>query len=226
MITSSTSGEGKTFFAINLANALAISGRKVVLLELDLRKPKIAKYLGEKPSEGFSQYMVGATSMQNIVIKTSAHENLYLVPSGISPPNPSELLLSEKYDELVDYLKGHFQDIIIDTPPIGLVTDAQIISRKADASIFMVRWGTTDKTWIPSIETLYRDKKLPNMSIIFNGVRVGGRYGYSYGYGYDYGYSKGYAYGYGHGKKYGYYEDDGSKKSTIWDVVVNLIKRI
>ena len=226
MITSSTSGEGKTFFAINLASALAISGRKVVLLELDLRKPKISKYLGIKPESGFSQYMAGAVPIEQIIVPTGSHENLFLVPAGITPPNPSELLLNERYDHLVDYLSKEFDDIIIDTPPIGLVTDAQIISRKAHATIFMVRWGYTDKTWIPSIETLYSDKKLPGLSIIFNGVRIGGRYGYSYGYGYDYGYSKGYAYGYGHGKKYGYYDEDGEKKESLWSILMNLIKRI
>lgn len=226
MITSSTSGEGKTFFAINLASALALSGRKVVLLELDLRKPKISRYLNQKPEFGFSQFMAGIASIDQIVIPSGVHENLDLISSGLTPPNPSELLLNERYDEMMLFLKQHYQDIIIDTPPIGLVTDAQIISRQADASVFMVRWGYTDKTWIPSIETLYRDQKLPGLSIIFNGVRLGGRYGYSYGYGYDYGYSKGYAYGYGHGKKYGYYDEDGEKKESIWSLFVNLIKRI
>ncbi|MFM7078756.1 MAG: polysaccharide biosynthesis tyrosine autokinase, partial [Bacteroidota bacterium] len=226
MVTSSTSGEGKTFFAINLANALAISGRKVVLLELDLRKPKISKYLNQKPELGFSQYMVGEAEASNIIYPTGASDNLYFVPAGIVPPNPSELLLGDRYDELIDTLKLEFDDIIIDTPPIGLVTDAQIISRKANASVFMVRWGYTDKTWMPSLETLYRDKKLPNMGVIFNGVRLGGRYGYSYGYGYDYGYSKGYAYGYGHGKKYGYYDDEGNRKPTLFGRLKDLIKRV
>ncbi|MFN5323910.1 MAG: GumC family protein [Bacteroidota bacterium] len=226
MVTSSTSGEGKTFFAINLANALAISGRKVVLLELDLRKPKISKYLNQKPELGFSQYMVGETDANRIIYPTGVSDQLYFVPAGIVPPNPSELLLLERYDQLIDKLKLEFDDIIIDTPPIGLVTDAQIISRKANASVFVVRWGYTDKTWMPSLETLYRDKKLPNMGVVFNGVRLGGRYGYSYGYGYDYGYSKGYAYGYGHGKKYGYYDDEGNRKPSMWSNLVNLIKRI
>jgi len=226
MVTSSTSGEGKTFFAINLANALAISGRKVVLLELDLRKPKIAKYLKQKPELGFSHYMVGESKASNIIYPSGVSENLYFVPAGLVPPNPSELLLGDRYDELIDMLKLEFDDIIIDTPPIGLVTDAQIISRKANASVFMVRWGYTDKTWMPSLETLYRDKKLPNMGVVFNGVRLGGRYGYSYGYGFDYGYSKGYAYGYGHGKKYGYYDDEGNRKPSLFERFKDLIKRV
>jgi len=226
LVTSSTSGEGKTFFAINLANALAISGRKVVLLELDLRKPKISKYLNQKPELGFSHYMVGEANASDIVYPTGISENLYFVPAGLVPPNPSELLLGDRYDELIDMLKLEFDDIIIDTPPIGLVTDAQIISRKANASVFMVRWGYTDKTWMPSLETLYRDKKLPNMGVVFNGVRLGGRYGYSYGYGFDYGYSKGYAYGYGHGKKYGYYDDEGNRKPSLFDRFKDLIKRV
>ncbi|MFN9595828.1 MAG: polysaccharide biosynthesis tyrosine autokinase [Bacteroidota bacterium] len=226
MVTSSTSGEGKTFFAINLANALAISGRKVVLLELDLRKPKIAKYLKQKPELGFSQFMVGEAEANNIIYPSGVSDNLYFVPAGIVPPNPSELLLLDRYDQLIDKLKLEFDDIIIDTPPIGLVTDAQIISRKANVSVFMVRWGYTDKTWMPSLETLYRDKKLPNIGVVFNGVRLGGRYGYSYGYGYDYGYSKGYAYGYGHGKKYGYYDDEGNRKPSLWSNLKDLIKRV
>jgi tyrosine-protein kinase Etk/Wzc len=226
LVTSSTSGEGKTFFAINLSNALAISGRKVVLLELDLRKPKISKYLNQKPEVGFSHYMVGESKASNIIYPSGVSDNLYFVPAGLVPPNPSELLLGDLYDELIEFLKLEFDDIIIDTPPIGLVTDAQIISRKANASVFMVRWGYTDKTWMPSLETLYRDKKLPNMGVVFNGVRLGGRYGYSYGYGYDYGYSKGYAYGYGHGKKYGYYDDEGNRKPSFFERFKDLIKRV
>ena len=198
MVTSSTSGEGKTFFAMNLANALAISGRKVLLIDLDLRKPKISRYLGVKTKNGITQYLAGMAGKDEMVIPTEVHSNLFLIPSGTIPPNPSELLLSESFDHLIDHLKQQFDDIIIDTPPIGLVTDAQIISRKAQASIFVVRWGYTEKTWMPSIETLYRDKKLPNISIVFNGVRLGGRYGYSYGYGYDYGASKGYEIGRAH----------------------------
>jgi capsular exopolysaccharide synthesis family protein len=226
LVTSSTSGEGKTFFAINLSNALAISGRKVVLLELDLRKPKISKYLNQKPEVGFSHYMVGESKASNIIYPSGVSDNLYFVPAGLVPPNPSELLLGDLYDELIEFLKLEFDDIIIDTPPIGLVTDAQIISRKANASVFMVRWGYTDKTWMPSLETLYRDKKLPNMGVVFNGVRLGGRYGYSYGYGYDYGYSKGYAYGYGYGKKYGYYDDEGNRKPSFFERFKDLIKRV
>lgn len=226
LVTSSTSGEGKTFFAINLSNALAISGRKVVLLELDLRKPKISKYLNQKPEVGFSHYMVGEAKASNIIYPSGVSDNLYFVPAGLVPPNPSELLLGDRYDELIEFLKLEFDDIIIDTPPIGLVTDAQIISRKANASVFMVRWGYTDKTWMPSLETLYRDKKLPNMGVVFNGVRLGGRYGYSYGYGYDYGYSKGYAYGYGHGKKYGYYDDESNRKPSLFERFKDLIKRV
>jgi len=206
LFTSSMSGEGKSFISSNVAAALAMAGRKTVILELDLRKPKIAKYLKLKNRTGLSNYFIGQIPKEEIILESGVHENLKVITSGPIPPNPAELLEQKGMDELIDWLKISFDEIIIDTPPIGLVTDALILARLADVSIYVIRHGVTLKSQVLAIEELHRAKKFPKLNLVHNGIKLMGRYGYGYGYGSTYGY------GYGSGYGYGYYDKPALKK--------------
>lgn len=198
IFTSSMSGEGKSFISSNIATALAMAGRKTVILELDLRKPKISKYLKLKNKTGLSNYFIGQEAKEDIIQESGVHPNLFVITSGPIPPNPTELLEQKGMDELITWLKTQFDEIIIDTPPIGLVTDALILARLADASIYVVRHGVTLKSQVLAIEELHREKKFPKLNIIHNGIKLSGRYGYGYEGSYGYGYGNRYGYGYGY----------------------------
>jgi tyrosine-protein kinase Etk/Wzc len=180
LLTSSMSGEGKTFIASNIATALALSGKRTILLELDLRKPKVSKYLKLNNHLGISNYLIGKAKYDDIIQSTIINSNLFIIGSGPIPPNPSELLIQDEIDILFKYLRQNYDEIIIDTPPIGL--DAQILSRVADATIYVVRQNVTFKDQIKSLQLLYKSKKLPALNVILNGAKGGGKYGYGYGY--------------------------------------------
>jgi len=212
MITSSVSGEGKTFCAINLALSVALTGKRTLILDLDLRKPRLARYLGIDNDTGVSSYLSGAVASDQIIRTTDLHEGLSVVTSGPVPPNPSELLVNERAEHLIQTFRTRFDFIIIDTPPVGVVADANIVSRFADASIFVVRHGYTMKSQVENINKLYRENKLPGMCIVLNGVSMKGRYGYGYGYGYH--------------KDDGYYHDDHQKKPGLLKTVSETLKRI
>ena len=198
MITSSTSGEGKSFLTINLGAALAIANKKTVLVELDLRKPKISKELGLSHEKGFTDYLISKISKEEIIKSTPIHPNLFLISSGTIPPNPAELLLSDNVDDLFSWLKTKFDFILVDTPPAGAVIDPVLIGKHVNASIYVVRQGFTLKQHLKIANDL--KQKLPNLSIILNDVNLSRnyRYGYKYGYGYGYGYHSDY---YSDGKK-------------------------
>jgi capsular exopolysaccharide synthesis family protein len=205
MLTSSASGEGKSFLTINLGSTLAISNKKVVLVELDLRKPKLSKEL-EIPNEtGFTDYLISKCRKEEIVKPTSVHPNLFLISSGTIPPNPAELLLNSEVDDLFAWLKTKFDYIIVDTPPAGVVIDAVLISRLANASIYVIRQKYTLKHQLQIVNDFKQNEKLPNLSIIVNDVQLNKRYGYGYKYGYHYGY------GYGYNSDY---YTDGKKQRT------------
>jgi len=188
LFTSSMSGEGKSFVATNVATALALSGKKTILLEFDLRKPKISMYLGNDNRIGLSNYLIGQVEIDTIIKASNINGNLFLIGSGPIPPNPSELLVKGSVDDLFAYLVKNYDEVIIDSPPIGLVIDAQILTRVADATIYLIRQGLTSKHQVTTLNNLSESEKFPNMSIIFNGVKVDSRYGYGYGYGYGQGY--------------------------------------
>lgn len=187
LVTSSMSGEGKSFLSINLASSLAIAGKKVVLMEMDLRKPKISSDLGLKNEKGFSSYMIGQTALEDLAVKSGQDENFYVINSGPIPPNPAELLLQPKVAVLFNYLKEQFDFVIVDTPPIGLVTDAILIGNYVDAGIYVVRQNYTFKNQLNIIKDLFKDNRIPGLSILINDVKLGARYGYGYGGGYGYG---------------------------------------
>ena len=186
LLTSTVSGEGKTFISTNLATVFSLTDKKVVLLELDLRKPKIMKGLGQKKSKGFTEYVIGNIEAKDIIIPSGINQNLFIIPSGAVPPNPSELLLHQRTKELFDYLRAHFDVIIIDTTP-NIVSDAQILSAYADVSLYLVRLGYTTKDQLKQIATLAKTDKFSRLNLIINDIkpkRYGGGYGYGYGYGY------------------------------------------
>jgi len=224
LLTSSMSGEGKSFIALNLASTLALSNKRVLVMELDLRKPKISKMLGLDNGLGFSNHMIGQVDLNKIIVPSGVNENLYVIPSGPIPPNPSELLMMPQVNKLFATLKEHFDYIVLDTAPLGLVTDAQLLSVHADASLYVIRQGYTFKQQIMFLDELYKDRKISHLSIVVNDVKAsrGAGYGYGYGYGYSYGYQ---GYGYGYGKKNGgYFENGKSKKRTGFKGLIDSLR--
>jgi len=210
LITSSIPNEGKSFAAINTSISLCLTGSKVVLLEFDLRKPKISKELGINRNKGLSSYLVGSTGENEIIQPYPGVPNLSIIPSGPIPPNPSELISSPGLINLFKYLKQHFDYIIIDSPPVGSVTDAKILAGVSDATLYIVRQNYTHSSFLELIEDINKKKILPNLNIVFNGIKInpipGYRYGQTYGYNYRYGYGYGYGYGY----------DENDKKAPWW----------
>jgi tyrosine-protein kinase Etk/Wzc len=186
-VTSTISGEGKTFFAINYAAILALTGKKVVILDLDMRKPKIHVGFSVDNSIGMSSILSGRSTWKD-AIKKSPLSNLDIIPAGPIPPNPNELLLKKDFDDLIDSLFLEYDYIMADNPPIGLVTDANNVFKKCDLSIYVVRSGYTKQQVISSINTLYKSKNYTNLSVIINDVNSHNTYGNKYGYGYGYGY--------------------------------------
>jgi tyrosine-protein kinase Etk/Wzc len=183
LFTSSVSGEGKSFTAINLGNILAITGKRVVLMELDLRKPGLSVKLNVENSRGFSNFTIDTKLTPADIIKPlSINPNLFLIGSGPIPPNPAETLMSVRTIELFEDLKKQFDYIIIDAPPVGIITDAQLLADQADVSIYMMRAGFTLKEHIKIVDDLYRTNKMRNLSIVVNDIKSKS-YGYGYGYG-------------------------------------------
>ncbi|MCW3076603.1 MAG: hypothetical protein JWO32_1212 [Bacteroidetes bacterium] len=201
LITSFLPGEGKTFTSVNLAAILARSGKKTVVLELDLHKPRIYKRFGLQAQEkGITTYITGNNRIEEIISPTVV-PNLFCIFAGPVPPNPSELVLTEKMKELITYAKAHFDFVIIDTPPAGLLSDSIYLIEQVDASIFVLNTKSSNKRVIAFIEELIETNNLSNITLLLNGVRhMGSRYYYQ-GYGYSYGYGYGYGYGKGYGKK-------------------------
>ncbi len=201
LVTSSVSAEGKSFCAANLSAIYAMSGKRVVLVNGDLRKPKKNEELHLGSEIGISNYLIGNVEMKDIIQKSPKVPNLDIILSGPKPPNPSELILNSRMDMFFEYLEANYDVIIVDSPPIGIVTDGLLLSKYVDSTIYIIRQNVTRKHNIEFINTLYNDQKLPNLSVIFNAVKVNSGLGYGYGHGYGYGYG------------YGYYEDDDTKKS-------------
>lgn len=195
MVTSSLSGEGKSFVSTNIAGVLALTGKRTVILEFDIRKPKILQGLGLPRSNGITNYIVGSCRVEDLAVPVPGMDNLFVIPCGPVPPNPAELLLDPKIDTLFQYIRNHFDAVIIDTAPVGLVSDAITLGKYADATVYIVRHNYTQKRQIQLIEDLYEEKKMPALTVVINDIKVrlgyGGYYGYGgYGYGYGYGYGR------------------------------------
>lgn len=181
LITSSIAGEGKTFNSINLAGILAMSGSKTVLVGLDLRKPQIHNYLNISNDIGVTSYLKGSHSLDQISLP-SEMENLTLIPAGPIPPNPAELLIREKTTDMLKQLQEQYDYVVLDTTPSQLVSDAQVLMRHSDASIFIVRQGKTTRDLVQNINKNYFNGKYKNVSIVLNDVPKSKNYGYGYGY--------------------------------------------
>jgi capsular exopolysaccharide synthesis family protein len=217
LVTSSVSGEGKSFVATNFGAAIALTGKKTVILEFDIRKPRLLKGLNMHSSEGLSNFMVGTvTDIEKIIQPVDGFPNLYVIGCGPVPPNPSELLLDPQVPVLFDKLKSIFDCIIIDSAPVGLVSDAFTLSSYANASLYIVRHGYTLKRQLAMVNDLYLQKRLSQMGLVINDIQTQGRYKGYYGYG------GGSYYGYGYGYGYGgdYFEEHKRAKS----IGINLLR--
>lgn len=189
MSTSSIPHSGKTFISANLAMTLAASGKRVLLIDIDLRRRTLSKSLGHSNDRrGLTSYLTGKlTSLNDILTRSAIEPNLEFIFSGPQPPNPAEILLSERMDTLIGELRQRYDYIILDSVPAMVVADAVIIDRLVDLTIYVIREGNLDRRHLPDIESLYREKKFRNMCVVLNGVTATKRaYGYGYGYGYGY----------------------------------------
>lgn len=181
LLTSGMPGDGKSFVTSNLGLTLAKAGRKTVILELDFRKPTILKSFNLESTKGLSDYLIGQAEKEEIVQNYAACPNLYIIGTGEVPPNPSELLEQPEMEELMDWLRWNFDEILIDTPPILLVTDAMIVARYSDVNLYVIRQGYTHKSQLESVNQLWKEHKLEKLNIVFNGVNnksVNYKYGY------------------------------------------------
>jgi tyrosine-protein kinase Etk/Wzc len=186
LFTSSISGEGKSFIAANLAVSLSLTGKKVVLVDLDLNNPSLSKILGVDYEAGVTEFLEGEKRPTEIINKLTTHENLYFIAAGSLPENPTELLANGKVQSLIDYLDNNFDVVLIDTSPAVLVTDAYILSGMCDATLYVIRHNYTPKILVKRIDENNQVNPINNPAIIFNGVKTRGVFKNNYGYGYDY----------------------------------------
>jgi capsular exopolysaccharide synthesis family protein len=199
-ITSTISGEGKTFVALNMAGIIAFSEKKVVILDLDMRKPKIHVGFGVPNDKGMSTILIGRNTIDECIYKSSLN-NLDFITAGPVPPNPSELIISSRMVEILDQLKERYDVVVADNPPIGLVTDGIRIIKIADYPIYVFRENYSKRNFVQNVRKLVSDNNITNLNIVLNAVDIKkSGYGYSGVYDYDYGY------GYGYG--FGYYDED------------------
>lgn len=196
MMTSMNPGSGKTFISANLSTSLAIKGKKVIAVDLDLRKASLSKFV-DSPAIGISNYLSGQVQdYHDVIVKLG---ELEVIPVGTIPPNPTELLFNQKLDSLIKELKEQYDYVFIDCPPVEIVADAAIISRHADMTLFIIRAHLLDRAFLPDIEKWYQERRFPNLSIILNGTHEefshygAKRYGY-HRYGYHYGHYGNYTY--------------------------------
>ena len=209
IVTSSVSGEGKTFVSINMATVFALGGKKTILVGLDLRKPKIFEDFNVSNEKGVVNYLIGEENLEAIIQNTKI-PNLDVITAGPVPPNPSELLISSATDELINSLKETYDYIILDTPPIGLVSDAVELLKYADSTLYIVRQNYSQKGMLKMINEKYLKEEITNISMVLNDFTMKLRYG---------GYGTGYGYGYGYGKyANGYAGNDTAPKSFIKNI--------
>ena len=217
-ITSTISGEGKTFVALNLAGIIAFSEKKVIIIDLDMRKPKIHVGFGVPNDKGMSTILINRNTIDECVFKSSLN-NLDFITAGPVPPNPSELIISIRMLEVLEELKLRYDVIVIDNPPVGLVTDGIRVIKLADYPIYVFRENFSKRNFVQNVKKLIRDNNIKNMSVILNSVDIKkSGYGYSGVYDYDYGYGYGYGFGY-------YDEDIRREKFSIKEFFRKLISK-
>ncbi len=211
MLTSTISGEGKTFCSINIATVFALSEKKTVIVGLDLRKPKLFKDFNLSNDAGVVNYLIGQKSLAEITSKTQI-PFLDVITSGPIPPNPSELIMSDAMKEMIDELKTKYDYIILDTPPVGLVTDAVELAAFADIVIYVMRQNVTKKGMPNLLNNMVKRGELSNVSIVLNGFENKAKYGTAYGYGYGYG--------------YGTYEEKLEEKQQVIATIISKVKSV
>lgn len=203
MSASLQAGSGKTFITMNLAASLTLKGKKVVVVDADLRHASLSKYAGN-PSQGVTSYLTGKVpDIATVTIRDKKSGLIDIVPVGAIPPNPVELLLSEEFGNMIEELRKNYDYIFLDCPPYSMLSDTRIIGKYADTTLFVVRAGLLLKSALPEIEEIYKSSKLPNMAVILNGIDVKNTY-----------YANRYGSNYGYGKSSGYYieEDEENKE--------------
>lgn len=193
VVTSFNPGSGKSFLTMNIAVSLAIKGKKILVIDGDLRRASASSYIGS-PKLGLSDYLGGRTiNLSDIIVTDKKYQNLDILPVGTIPPNPTELLFNNLLKQAIERVRTQYDYVLIDCPPIELVADTQIIEKLADRTIFVVRAGLLERNMLSELENIYTEKKYKNMAVILNATESSGsRYGYRYGY--HYGYGKGYHY--------------------------------
>ncbi|MDR0734063.1 MAG: polysaccharide biosynthesis tyrosine autokinase [Dysgonamonadaceae bacterium] len=192
LLTSTVSGEGKTFISMNLAATFALK-YKTLLVGLDIRRPKMNTYLGLPNRKGLISYLLKEESdIDKLIVKNVNGSNLDILVSGPVPPNPNELLIEKTLDDLFAALRQRYEYIIIDSSPVGSVSDAFLLKRISDVSLFVMRGGLTPKSAISLVNNIYKEKRLNNLKLVLNGFNAGKHQGYGYDYGYGYGYGYGY----------------------------------
>jgi len=194
-ITSTIGKEGKSFCALNLAAVIAISNKKTLLIGLDLRKPVLHKLLKLANTQGITTYLIGKNKYEEIINSTPV-KNLSVAVSGPIPPNPAELFETEAFSKFMERAKKEFDYIILDTPPMALVTDAILVSKYSDIMLFVIRQNYSQKNVIKFIEEIYSRNQIKRFQILINDVKIPKYYGYKYGYGYGYYTGKSYGSGY------------------------------
>ncbi|MBK7297514.1 MAG: CpsD/CapB family tyrosine-protein kinase [Flavobacteriales bacterium] len=201
MVTSYRPNEGKTFCSVNLSAILAKAGKKVLLLELDLHKPKVGFSLGMTSQAGLSNVLIGKLPWKDAIMPTQ-FENFDVLLAGPTPPNASELVLSNELEKLFTEAKEIYDYILVDTPPVGLITDAVLMMRYMDATLFVLNTRFANKDHVNNAMEVLNSSGGKNSGFILNGVRMKkSKYYYNTNYGYGYRYAYGYGYGYGYGKK-------------------------
>jgi capsular exopolysaccharide synthesis family protein len=219
-VTSTISGEGKTFFALNLSLSLMHSGAKVVLLGADLRRPRLTGMLNLPYDCGISSYIIGKHSIDEIIQKKFI-SNLDIVPGGPVPPNPSELIENAKFSALITELKQRYDFVVIDTSPVGLVADYLLIAKHTDINLFMLRHDYTKIGMVEDLEVFRRENAISALYLVYNDVEQNlVRMGTGYKYGYGYGTGKGYNYGHT-----GYYATTNTTRKTLLGKLLSMFKK-
>lgn len=201
LTTSFNPGSGKTFLTMNLGASLAIKGAKVLVIDGDLRRASASEYVLAAPY-GLSDYLSGGTTdIESIITTDTGCENLHVIAVGAPPPNPTELLNSERFEKLLEAMRERYRYILIDCPPVDIVADTQIIEKYCDRTLFVIRAGLLNREMLGELQNIYENKRFKGLSIVLNGTHSGGGGKYSYKYGYSYGYGYGYGYGYHYHQK-------------------------
>jgi capsular exopolysaccharide synthesis family protein len=192
LVTSTESGEGKTFVSVNLAVSISLTGKKVLIIGMDLRKPMLSTHFGIPTQEGISSYLSGMEDdYKKLIHKIPEFPNLSVLPGGIIPPNPNELILSDRFDQLVSELREMYEYIIIDSAPVGAVSDTFLINRVSNLTLYVCRANYSDKRNLEYLNRINRENSLKQIYLVVNDVDIeAGRYGGKYAYGYGYGYGK------------------------------------